>query len=282
MEAVSEWWHPVVVWGIPLTVASNVGFWGPALLLDWAARQPWCEQYLIKYPCDSESRRDHMRRVTWQNEWKGMRVDYDSQVAACVLYLAGPKSVVGSLLFSYVFSALVRPPAEYLPDGVSLVLGVSALLVVTDFFNYWLHRAEHSSRYLWENWHSMHHAIDTPSAVSSLIVHDADTFFMGLIPVLLAMYICQQHPVTCWVYIMVRVAESACNHSGIEAWWLDIVMLKFLPFRAPTRHHDAHHRFSNYGGDAKNYGEMFWIWDVLFGTYKHVGSHAQPGKMPLN
>ena len=42
--------------------------------------------------------------------------------------------------------------------------------------------------------------------------------------------------------------------------------LKFLPLRCGNAHHDAHHRFSGFGKAAKNYGEMVWLWDWLFGS----------------
>lgn len=54
-----------------------------------------------------------------------------------------------------------------------------------------------------------------------------------------------------------------------------LIFFQVLPFRAGVKHHDAHHHFSNYAGNAKNYGESFWIWDWLFGTLSNtkVGLH---------
>jgi sterol desaturase/sphingolipid hydroxylase (fatty acid hydroxylase superfamily) len=47
---------------------------------------------------------------------------------------------------------------------------------------------------------------------------------------------------------------------------LNVLSFKWAPGRAPAAHHDYHHRFSNYAGKAKNYGENFTLWDDLFGT----------------
>ena len=74
------------------------------------------------------------------------------------------------------------------------------------------------------------------------------------------------HPVTYWVFTMLRIAENVVNHSGLDCTLLNVVTLKCLPLRAAVAHHDAHHRFSNYSRNAKNYGEAFWVWDWLFGT----------------
>jgi sterol desaturase/sphingolipid hydroxylase (fatty acid hydroxylase superfamily) len=62
------------------------------------------------------------------------------------------------------------------------------------------------------------------------------------------------------------VAENVLNHCGLESTLLILVSLKFLPGRAPPAFHDYHHRFSNYSGNAKNFGENFVVWDLLFGT----------------
>jgi sterol desaturase/sphingolipid hydroxylase (fatty acid hydroxylase superfamily) len=46
--------------------------------------------------------------------------------------------------------------------------------------------------------------------------------------------------------------------------------IQVLPFRASISHHDAHHKYSNHAGLARNYGETFWVWDALFGTCSNV------------
>ena len=71
-----------------------------------------------------------------------------------------------------------------------------------------------------------------------------------------------------------RVSENVVNHTGIEHWLLDLLSLRILLFRASVSHHDSHHYFSNHGGNvlAKNYAESFYLWDVLFGTYRDVSS----------
>ena len=58
----------------------------------------------------------------------------------------------------------------------------------------------------------------------------------------------------------------------------NLLFLKFLPFRAGVAVHDAHHRYSNYPKNAKNFGENFWLWDWAFGTLGKVGS-SKPSKL---
>ena len=87
---------------------------------------------------------------------------------------------------------------------------------------------------------------------------------------MLAIATVRGHPLSMYLYTMARVSENVFNHSGLECWWLDVLTLKALPLRCSVRHHDQHHRFSNYDKRAKNYGENFVVWDWLFGTLRSV------------
>ena len=82
-----------------------------------------------------------------------------------------------------------------------------------------------------------------------------------------AFAILKPHPFIFYAYIVIRIAENVLNHSGLDSFWVDLVSFKFLPLRAKISHHDRHHKYSNYAGKAKNYGENFVIWDYVFGTY---------------
>ncbi|KAJ9466102.1 Methylsterol monooxygenase 2-2 [Diplonema papillatum] len=267
--------HAWLGWGAAFVIAANVGFWAPALFFEWAVRRDWCRPYLILYE-QGPSRTERLQRTTWKKAYKGWSFDPKSQATASLWFISGPETVASTLLVSVLLRAVMPVPGARLPSAAEFAVGLVCMEFVGDFFLYWGHRVQHESAYLWENVHSIHHTIDTPTAVSTGCIHKADAFLQGSLPLLLAIVLCQQHPVTCWAYIMIRVSENVSNHSGIEAWWLDLATLKCLPLRAGTRHHDSHHRFSGYAGDAKNYGETFWVWDTVFGTY---GSVANPPKL---
>jgi sterol desaturase/sphingolipid hydroxylase (fatty acid hydroxylase superfamily) len=64
----------------------------------------------------------------------------------------------------------------------------------------------------------------------------------------------------------------------LDCWWINILSLKCLPGRASVAHHDAHHRFSNYSRNAKNYGESFVFWDWAFGTLSNTALLRRAGK----
>lgn len=139
---------------------------------------------------------------------------------------------------------------------------------IGDFFLYWGHRIQHEIPYLWENYHKVHHTLETPSATGTLYIHDKDALLQGSLPLIFAIALVRPHSLAAYSYIFFRIFENAVNHSGIEAWWLNVMSLKCLPFRASVRHHDSHHRYSHYGKGAKNYAEFFWVWDYIFGTLR--------------
>ena len=107
-----------------------------------------------------------------------------------------------------------------------------------------------------------------PSPIGTLYIHTVDATLQGALPIILAAVIISPHPLTLYTYIFLRIAENVINHSGLQNWVIDLITLKFLPLRASVAHHDAHHKYSNYDRNAKNYAENWVIWDFLFGTLR--------------
>ncbi|KAJ9458656.1 Methylsterol monooxygenase 1-2 [Diplonema papillatum] len=260
--------NPWLGWGLALYVAANVGFWVPAAVLEWAVRQDFARGSLITYAQDGASSRAENIAASRRKQKNGVRLDWPGQLRTSAAHVAGPLALLSTMGASPLISRLAPPPpaADY-PSAAAFVAGLVAMELVGDFLLYWGHRVQHTNQFLWDRFHSFHHAIDTPTAVSTVCINGVDAFLQASLPMILAILVCRAHPLTCWVYLALRVGENVVNHSGIDAAWLNAVALKTLPLRAGVRHHDSHHRFSNYAGDAKNYGENFWIWDYAFGTY---------------
>ena len=112
------------------------------------------------------------------------------------------------------------------------------------------------------------HSLETPSPIGTLYINHVDATLQGALPMIFAALICKPNLPVLYIYIYVRIAENVVNHSGLTWPLLDLLFLKRLPLRASIAHHDAHHRFSNYAANAKNYGENFWVWDWVFGTLR--------------
>lgn len=87
---------------------------------------------------------------------------------------------------------------------------------------------------VFRHFHSYHHQLGVPNPVGALYIDSMDATLQGGLPIIFAAALVQPHPLTFYLYTIVRIAENVFNHSGLDCWWLDILTLKFLPGRAPV------------------------------------------------
>jgi len=159
------------------------------------------------------------------------------------------------------------------------MIEIVALTLIADFLLYWGHRVQHEIPWLWKNVHSRHHQLASPSPFGTAFIDPLDATLQGSLPLMFSGLFVRPHPVTFWVYVSLHIGNNIVNHSGIDAWWFDLLTLKFLPLRSKNSHHDSHHRYSKYGKGAKNYAEAFIVWDWMFGTLRRSGSFVQLPKV---
>ena len=261
----NEWIsNPWYCWGVGGYLASAVGYFLFSLLLEMLISIPLGQQYIITYGKSREVEREQTRA----------KVSFRTQLTGAAWEMLGPPGVLNAAVAAVLLPWLVNPAEEALPSLSSLLAGWGVMVIVNDFTLYWGHRVQHESDFLWERCHSVHHTIGSPTPVSTVYIDPIDMTLQGGIPILTACAAAAMagwlHPVTFYVFVCARVGENVYNHSGLDCWWTDILSLKCLPGRASVAHHDAHHRFSNYARNAKNYGESFWVWDWAFGTLSNA------------
>lgn len=183
--------------------------------------------------------------------------------------MLGPGAVLNSVLSALLMPYLIATPVTEMSPVPSLrvfCLQFLSCYVLGDLGLYLGHRVQHENEFLWRKFHSVHHRLKTPTAVSTIYIDPVDMLLQASLPMLLATVATQAHPLVFLAYSFARVAENTFNHTGLDSPWVRLVTLKFMPLRASVRHHDEHHRYSGYSGNAKNYGEGLWIWDSLLGT----------------
>ena len=259
-------------WGVGPIVASNIGFFVTAIVCELYAKNAPDSQ-LLTYGKD-KSRRACLAATQ-------ERISFTTQLNSCFWVMFGPTAILNGVLSAMLSNILIpyRETDSVLPSLFTFLMQVVCLLVVGDFGLYWGHRIQHTVPYLWENFHSVHHRLDTPSPVSTLYIDHIDASLQAVLPILLSSLIVYPHPVSYYVYIALRLSDNAVNHSGLKPnFWIDLFTLKCLPFRASVGHHDAHHKYSGYTGNAKNYAEYFWVWDYMFGTGGGGSSSAAGAK----
>ena len=188
---------------------------------------------------------------------------------------------------SGVFSALVVTPGVTIfildmlggssePGETGLWHGIliAALLVLTqDFCRYWNHYMHHETRALWP-FHAVHHSAEvlTPitflrahplyTAIQTLLISVAIGLVQGLVLYILVGWI------DAWVIVSASLVFNLyvffgghLRHSHI---WLSYGPVLERILISPAQH-QIHHSSDPKHHD-KNYGEIFAIWDWMFGT----------------
>jgi sterol desaturase/sphingolipid hydroxylase (fatty acid hydroxylase superfamily) len=140
-------------------------------------------------------------------------------------------------------------------------------LILADFLVYWIHRWQHSSRFLWA-FHAMHHSQEQLSFATVMRTHPIDDFLLTTLTFVPLLMLGDPIHMVLPVYLGMEFI-IAILHSEIP--W------KFGPlyrvFVSPT-FHSIHHSLSREHHD-RNYGRLLSIWDHLFGTASADRSRPQ-------
>ncbi|MCP5433304.1 MAG: sterol desaturase family protein [Alphaproteobacteria bacterium] len=184
------------------------------------------------------------------------------------IIVAGFTFLVGKVLDTVV----VLPLASLVPGfsiegfraGVAhqpIWLQVVEMLVLADFFAYWLHRSAHELRPLWR-FHCVHHSPAELDWLATPRLHPVDQALKNtakFVPV----YLCGFDPTAFGVgfgiiaaflgyYVFLVHANVRVNLAWIE------------PLHITPRFHHWHHALDPIN---KNYADQFPVWDILFGSY---------------
>ncbi|MDH3420662.1 MAG: sterol desaturase family protein, partial [Gammaproteobacteria bacterium] len=171
-------------------------------------------------------------------------------------------AVVNVGLFSVACKWLLTPSVgfESAPLGeLPLAAKIVAALITIDFTLYWLHRGMHNPL-LW-NTHRFHHSVKQMDWLKGIYTSGTH----------IAMYLAPQVLIGYYVFGFSRVEMALAVIIGyfVQFWQhanvtIEIGVLKYL-FVTPQSHR-LHHALGEDVRD-RNFGAVFSVWDVLFGTY---------------
>lgn len=161
------------------------------------------------------------------------------------------------------------PPDGYWPP----VLMAFIVLGANDFVTYWFHRINHTNKVLWP-FHALHHSAEVMTPITvyrkhpgySLIGSLPRSLIVGLVQgLLLGLFVGQIDFTTIAGVNIIRVlfnlAGANLRHSHI---WLSFGPLIEHVIISPAQH-QIHHSL-NPKHYNKNFGEVFALWDWMFGT----------------
>ncbi|MEM8795283.1 MAG: sterol desaturase family protein [Pseudomonadota bacterium] len=153
-----------------------------------------------------------------------------------------------------------------------LLIGLIMVLAM-DFTVYWVHRIHHETAQLWP-FHSVHHSAEVMTPVTVYRKHPIydliSTFMKGVVGgviqgMLLSLFVGSVSFVAILgvnaIYVVFNIVGSNLRHSHI---WLSYGPALEHIFISPAQHQIHHSRAKRHWN--KNYGEVFAIWDWMFGT----------------
>jgi sterol desaturase/sphingolipid hydroxylase (fatty acid hydroxylase superfamily) len=142
-------------------------------------------------------------------------------------------------------------------------------LATHDFFYYWLHRLQHTSKWLWAE-HELHHTDEHVNVTTSWRHHWLDTVLQPLfiLPPVLLLF----NPVVgtvIWVIVLSKLMVYFVHlNSPIRFGWFNRVV------STPQTHRIHHSKLPEHMN--KNFATALPLWDILFGTYYHPKEDEWP------
>ena len=140
-------------------------------------------------------------------------------------------------------------------------------LLVFDFINYWLHRAQHQFEWWWAL-HSLHHSQRSMSMWSDNRNHLLDDVLRDVIFVLLARFIGVEPGQFVALVAFSQLMESL-QHANVRLWFGPVLERVFVSPRFHRLHHSigiGHESGGKGTLGGHNFAVLFPIWDLLFGT----------------
>ncbi|TDE18398.1 sterol desaturase family protein [Dyadobacter psychrotolerans] len=152
---------------------------------------------------------------------------------------------------------------QWLPHMPAWLYALTGLLLL-DIVGAWLaHWTQHKTKWLWR-FHIIHHAdqhVDTTTANR----HHPGESFIRFVFTAAAIFIAGAPMWLVFLYQSLSVVLSQFNHANIVLpFWIDRILC--LVIVTPNMHHVHHHYVQPF--TDSNYGNIFSVWDRLFGTFK--------------
>ena len=185
-----------------------------------------------------------------------------------ILSSAGIRTVVATVVLASLGVRLGHSGSVWSTIGATVVV-----LLISDFSTYWVHRIHHQTAALWP-FHEVHHSAEVMTPVTVYRKHPIYDLLGGMFRNVLmgcmlgfwvwvfADQISIVHIAGASVfYVAFHVAGSNFRHSHI---WISYGP-KWERFFISPAQHQVHHSIALKHRD-KNFGEVFAIWDWMFGT----------------
>ncbi len=159
------------------------------------------------------------------------------------------------------------------PSELPGVAQVFLLILIKDFFRYWLHRAMHEVPFLWR-FHAAHHSVERLYWLNGIRSHPVEVVgqvFLYALPFALL----QPSADIVMVAILMQLGIGIFQHANLD------LKLRFWEYIFSIGDNHRYHHYPNKDVGDSNYGGEFIVWDILFGTFHNPANERPHDKIGI-
>jgi sterol desaturase/sphingolipid hydroxylase (fatty acid hydroxylase superfamily) len=208
---------------------------------------------------------ERLRPARTIDRWADIKIDVLSFVLAVLMNRVCTKAIKSAAFAILPVSMIGGIHAlQSLPGGLKIFLAV----VVADFIIYWIHRAQHRTKFLWRT-HIWHHSAEQMYWFSGFRTSFLHSFIYNIPQAAVPMLVFGLSPLQAGIGYSIGLLIQFWEHTNVN---VNIGPLKYI-FITPA-YHRVHHSAGR--NSNRNLGTTFSLWDRMFGTY------IDPATLPDN
>lgn len=173
----------------------------------------------------------------------------------------GVAAILAPRLALVTGAVLERSPLHWAPGEVGFWVHLTVAFLVLDLLNYGLHRAMHAVPLLWRL-HALHHT-DLSVDVSTMVRHHPLETIVAAVSMGIAGAVLGCSAIEISAYAVAETLVQTVGHADIRLPRLVEHLLGGV--LVTPNFHRIHHSSERVETDS-NYGQLFALWDRLFGT----------------
>jgi sphinganine C4-monooxygenase len=261
--------------------APVIAYWSVSLFFHYLDRSGW--RWLDKYRIHESEEISSRNRATCSEVVRAVILQHIIQTALGYYWLSEPSHIsaskcmmemeaVGKTLVRLVRWTIGPEAGEYFLElqGAEMThwlywWGIPAAqllfsLFVVDTWQYFLHRWMHSNKFLYKQFHAVHHRLYVPYAFGALYNHPLEGFVLDSLGAVLAETLAKltvRQSIFLFTFSTMKTVDDHCGYS----FPFDLFQM-FTGNNAD--YHDIHHQTI---GIKSNFSQPFFIhWDTILGT----------------
>lgn len=202
----------------------------------------------------------------WLNDHLDARTDLLHALVSLTLMFTAVEIVAGI--------RNVLPQTTWWPHRSPLWLQVLLCGAIIDFGMYCMHRLSHHNRFLWQL-HAIHHSSRRLYWLNGERRHPLSALLLAG-PGIIATILLGVPPIALGVWFSIVAVHLAFQHSNLD---YRVGPARFLI--GVAENHRWHHK-REYEDAQVNFGEVWMVWDLLFGTYHFAEKEVRAGDVGIH